>query len=312
MRRALAAAAVAVALTGALAATPVGGAAAPASAAQVRALVAASVKITSLTPALIADVQLASQQTSDIVYKIPYTCLKANTCIFGDRHATATVVLLGDSHVRMWLPALLGPANTDHFRIVIVGEDGCPAVHVTLPSSFATCRGVLARALGETASLHPKVVIVADRTTWLSSITQSAWRAGFLYTLTALQRTGATVAVMGDIHIFDSAVITCLAIHPHRVQECSLTHPSAQTPTHASAELTAARAAHVVYVDPTPWLCTSTACSPVIGSFIAYSDSFHVAVPYVKYLSGVVDDALATTIRPLIPSSRDRGDAKGQ
>lgn len=310
MRRALAAAAISVVLTGALVAAPVGGASAPASAARIRALVAASVTISSLTPALTADVQLESQQTADLVYKIPFTCLKANTCILGDRHAKATVVLFGDSHVRMWLPALIGRANADHFRIVIVGEDGCPAVHVTFPSSFATCRGVLARALGETASLHPSVVIVADRTTWLSSIPQSAWRSGFLYTLKSLEKTGAAIAVMGDIHIFATPILTCLVIHPHHVQECSITNPAHQTPTHASAERSAAAAAHVAYVDPTPWLCTSTACSAVIGPFIAYSDSFHVSVPYVKYLSGVVDDALAATLRPLSGSAGQRSEAR--
>ena len=51
-----------------------------------------------------------------------------------------------------------------------------------------------------------------------------------------------------------------------------------------------------LYVDPTPWLCTKTLCSPVIGDYLPYSDSQHVAVPYSRYLTTVLAAALAPLV----------------
>jgi hypothetical protein len=53
----------------------------------------------------------------------------------------------------------------------------------------------------------------------------------------------------------------------------------------------------VAYVNPQPWLCTSKKCSPVIGSYVAYWDSFHITVPYAAYLTGVLGTALTSTLK---------------
>jgi hypothetical protein len=73
-------------------------------------------------------------------------------------------------------------------------------------------------------------------------------------------------------------------------------NPNTAVPGHQTAEQAAAQAEKVPYVNPTPWLCTSDKCSPVIGKFIAYWNSFHVSVPYARYLTGVLGSALEGTL----------------
>jgi hypothetical protein len=57
------------------------------------------------------------------------------------------------------------------------------------------------------------------------------------------------------------------------------------------AEMAAAHAAGVPYIDPTPWFC-STDCSPIIGPFDVYFDKLHITSAYGEYLSTVLGQAL--------------------
>jgi hypothetical protein len=264
---------------------------------QVKALVAASTHIEKLTPAQTSELPNASSEDADKVYKMYYGCISATQCVFGDTTSAATVVLFGDSHARMWLPALLPLATTDHFKIVVLGEDGCPVISVALTGSHSGCLGDTRSVVKTIVAMRPDAIIISDRTTWLKSVTSSEWQKGFVTTLKDLAPAKASIAVMGDIQIFNGPVISCLAINPTRVQRCSVSNPNPQQPSHATAEKSASEAEHVTYVNPTPWLCTSSKCSPIIGSYIAYWDAFHISVPYAAYLTGVVGTALAKTLR---------------
>jgi peptidoglycan/LPS O-acetylase OafA/YrhL len=53
-------------------------------------------------------------------------------CVIGDEKATTTVVLYGDSHAAMWLPALELIASERHWRIVPVIKVACPPFDVSV------------------------------------------------------------------------------------------------------------------------------------------------------------------------------------
>lgn len=287
--------AVATGLVGA-ASSVAGSASPPATASQVKALVAASVHITKLSAAESASLTTIANENADKFYDIGYACLTATACDYGDLSSPTTVVLYGDSHVRMWLPALLPLAATDHFRIDVFGRDACPVVSLSLTGTFSVCQSINQQVITAIVALKPAAIIVADRTTWLKSVSSASWEKGFRATLTDLAASKAAIAVIGDIQIFNDAVVTCLAQHPTSVQTCSVKNPNTQQPNHFAAEKAAASAAKVTYVNPTPWLCASK-CSPVIGSYVAYWDAFHITVAYAGYLTGVLGAALAHTLR---------------
>jgi hypothetical protein len=106
-------------------------------------------------------------------------------------------------------------------------------------------------------------------------------------TITSLKSRTTKVAIIGDITALSQIVPSCLATHPSKVQACSSHNPNSSVPGHQVAEVAAAKKEGIPYINPSPWLCTKT-CSPIIGTFIAYSDSDHITFTYASFLSTVL------------------------
>ncbi len=274
---------------------------APATAAQVIAQVAASSKIKSLTPGMLSQLSSIASSAADTYYKLPTGCLTPTACVFGVTTSKRTMVLVGDSHSRMWLPALVAMANDNGFRLVVIGHDSCPVVSVVIPGgAFNYCAADRATAVAVINAMKPQVVLMGNRTSYPSyKGTQAQWQAGVTATLAALAPSRATVGIIGDIQVFNLNVPSCVSLHPNGLALCGMKNPNTAIPGHEVGEAAAARAAKVTYVDPTPYLCTATSCSPVIGDYVVYVDSQHLAVPYVAYLTGVLTTALSPLLAHL-------------
>jgi len=152
--------------------------------------------------------------------------------------------------------------------------------------------------------LRPTLVLLASRTSDIPGpqnhpTTDAAWETGLEQTIAALKTTTTKVAVVGDITVFSpNNIPACLAAFPTQIQtQCAVKNPNGYTRQHFAAEQAAATAEAVTYINPQPWLCT-TSCSPVIGKMAAYFDTFHVSATYAEYLSGVFKSA----IKALLPA----------
>lgn len=271
----------------------------PGTATQVKALVAASVKIAALNATTTAALPGAATDDPAHKYHLPDECLTATDCVLGDTSSSTTVVLFGDSHSRMWLPAILPSALADHVRLVLIGKDGCPVVSIDFTQRlFTVCNGLRPGEFATINGLKPLAVILADRTSY-PGFTSAQWQAGMAATLHALSASGSRLTVIGDIQVFGNGsanVLGCLATYPNDVQKCAQPLPNTKVHGEERAERAATQAAHGTYVDPTPWLCTASRCSPVIGNFIAYFNAAHVSVTYATYLSKVMGLALRSTL----------------
>jgi len=261
---------------------------------QVKALVRASVTIRSLSYPLQVALEHARSDNAGIVYHIPSNCETPTACVYGDTSATQSVVLYGDSHAEMWLPALDPILTSDQLKLIFIGQRGCPVVLIPTPNRFTGCASPRLTDLSVIDAIQPLAIILANRTTY--GFTHAEWQAGMTATLDALAPSNANIAIMGDVQVFNMSVPGCLATNPMAVQNCSVANPNTQLPGQQSAEQAAARKAGAVFINPTPWLCTFARCSPVIGSDIPYWDAYHLSVTYVKYLTKVVGAALKSTI----------------
>lgn len=282
-----------------VATTPVGVASDPAPAAtlaQVEGVVAASVRVDSMDRRTMSQLSRVTEDRADVIDSLPINCPGiAPHCVFGDATSHNVVVLFGDSHARMWLPAIIPVARADHLKVVVVGRDGCPLVAPGVASHFGSCGAVITRDVATIDAMRPAAIILSDRTTY-GGISDAQWQAGLSRTIADLATSRAHVAVIGDIQVFDagqtSYLLSCLVNHPHSVQACDVPNPNPAAPGHETAEVAAAAGAGDLYVNPTPWLCTPTTCSPVIGGNIVYWDAFHITAKYATYLSGVMGGAL--------------------
>jgi hypothetical protein len=300
-RLALAVAVGAAALTAARAPLPT-----PGTAAQIAKAVAASHLVKKVPTSMVPSLADEASDTPGTYFPITYDgCndlnLSTDKCVFGDTSSSKTIVLFGDSHAQMWLPALDPIATKLGYRLVLWFELGCPAASVRIWDSqskayYTACTTFRSAALSAIASLRPSVVVLADRTSLAMSapgvyFTDAQWKAGLEATIKAVDQ-HAKVVVIGDIPLLSDVPPQCLASNPTNVQHCAGKNPNTKSHAHLAAETQAAAATKAGYVNPIPWLCTAT-CSPIVGNLAVYSDSWHITDTYSEYLESVLDKALA-------------------
>jgi hypothetical protein len=294
VRVAVAACAIAIML-GVTSAGASNGLPAPGSPKQVAALVAASHKIDVLPRDLDPAFENVGDNTPARYYAVTKNgCTGVKQCVFGRLGSKTAVVLFGDSHAWMWLPALVNVASSDGFKLVLIWMPGCPAASLSVwnpdtHSVLTACNSFRSSSVALIKKLAPALVLLASRTTNMYGahhelFSNAAWQAGLEKTIGALKTKATAVAVIGDITAFNVQLPECLATYPEHVQHCSVSNPNKEVDEHVAAERAAAKAEAVAYIDPQPWLCTKT-CSPVIGSMAAYFDSLHVTAVYAAYLS---------------------------
>jgi SGNH domain-containing protein len=281
----------------------------PGSASQVASLVAASSSIERLPSGLLPPLKAVGADGASYFYPAArFSCTTATQCVFGDVTSTRTVVLFGDSHAHMWLPAIAPDAAAARMRLVLLWRPGCPADDVSVwdvatASVNERCNVFRAKAISEIQRLHPAVVLMASRTSDVPvagnpSMVDATWQAGAEATVDALKSASTKVAIIQDITVFTAELPHCLWLHADAVQMCSAPSPNPRTRQRFADEQAAATSAGATYLLTQQWLCT-TDCSPVIGKMVAYLDSEHISATYSEFLSRVFNAEL----RPLFTHS---------
>jgi hypothetical protein len=284
----------------------------PGTAQQVKTAVAASSKIKQL-PALAAT-QLATVGANhgDTPLRLGEdgtNCILISSCIYGDHLSTKSMVLFGDSHIWMWMPAFAAAAKKSHFKLILLEKYGCPAA--TLPTGFvyydsvaslgSSCSAFHSYSFAAIATLKPKVVFISERTAGVYAgtypyvnqplFTSTQWKLALKTTISSIQTTKTKVVVVEDVPFLTQDPISCLSVHSSSIQKCSVAYPNPQFPGQQVAQRAAATATGAGFIKTVQWMCTAS-CSPVVSKYITHFDVGHISATYVLYLSGVMNTAV--------------------
>lgn len=229
---------------------------------------------------------------------------RVDACTFGDPAGSTKVVLYGDSHAGMWLPAMIRIATERHWQLRLYGKPACPAPRLPFYDQqrsrpFVECDRFRDFVLDRIRAERPQFVVVTNESFSQKLdrgvlVTPAQWQAGLTRTLTALHDTGARVVVLGDTPVLDQSGPECLAAHTRNITACFTTRSAATRRVWNGADQAAAAATGSGYVSVLPWLCTAV-CTPVIGNVTVYRNRFHLTATYAGMLSGVLADALLKT-----------------
>jgi hypothetical protein len=308
---AVAAAALAVASASIAAATP------PGSAKQIAALVKASTSITKtpskLTPALSHFSSPTSSYSLTGVsmyyacdpYFHPSLVTAPKPCEFGDTSGKQTVVLVGDSNVGNWLPALSRGLKASGYRLDVLAFSGCPTpdltyTQATAGSAFEQCNEWHQAEPAAVVALHPVAVIVASAAVDLLSIPSATWVHGMQRLFTELAGGDPTVKriLMGTSPYFPHPVPECVASYSDP-QRCSLRYRVGKGyyGSFLARDPTIAADSQATLIPTYTWMCAVSACSPIVGSFLVYADVDHLTTAYSDFLSEVATDAVLKVLR---------------
>ncbi len=230
---------------------------------------------------------------------------RVQICTLGDLAGKHLMVLYGDSHAVMWVPAFEAIAKAAHWQLIVLGKTGCPPALVTIAQpgptgrAYTTCDEWHRWATSEIATLHPNMVVFSEDNEVVRpstpkspspTFTDRAWTAGVTSMFHSVAFHGVKEVFLGSTPILPQAGPACLASHPDDVQACSAPLVSSE-PTLDAAERSAAIASNVQYINPTPWFCSAT-CTAIVGRYVVYLDQSHITSTYAVFLQIVLAKAL--------------------
>jgi peptidoglycan/LPS O-acetylase OafA/YrhL len=214
-------------------------------------------------------------------------------CPLGRTGSSRSIVVIGDSHAQMWLPAVLSVARHDGWVVLPVLRPGC------VPEKWLTdslCNTWYRWATDQVRRLHPNVTIVGGMVGGSRGATARAAERGILAMGRAVKPASGSVVVVGDAEGLMRSPVDCLLSRRASMARCTATwSPRMLQPyDHIAAR---SRQSGLGFIATRGWFCFERMCPPVIGRTIAYKDPHHITAAYAARLGAVFRAALRREIR---------------
>jgi hypothetical protein len=223
-------------------------------------------------------------------------------CERGDPDGDRTMVLLGDSHMRHWIPALEKIAKRNGIRLFNFVLQGCTPALVQPYSPFyeapdTDCTYFHEWTQDQIELLRPDVVVmstdtqdryVTDDGDYVDDNQEIAAmiEAGMVERIESLKPLAERVVVLGDVPRleFDPSVISDRGA----TLADGLSDPARRSMLMRRAVKSAARATGVEYVETKQWFCAFDKCAVVVGDYITHRDRGHMTLEYSAALAGAL------------------------
>ncbi len=209
----------------------------------------------------------------------------ARICELGDPSARRRMIVFGDSHAVMWMPALVHFAQRYGWKLVPLIKTGC----VPAATRSGSCATWYRWALAEARRLDPRAVVVSQ--TWWSGSAREGIDA-FSRELQDLARLTPQLVVVEDPPGSGRATLDCLLARNATLGSCAFR----VTPEHGAvyaAMRREVRAVGAAYVPTLRWFCVRALCPAVVGTIVTYRDSTHITATYARQLARPFGTALA-------------------
>jgi hypothetical protein len=221
-------------------------------------------------------------------------------CVYGDPRGRVRVVLVGDSHAVMWLPALTVVAKERHWRLEVLTKSACPFVDVVVVRKGepnTPCASHDHKVLADIEAHPPDLVVAAQLNTYelvAGGQGPEAFGAALALTWRTVERTGAHVVTVMDVPQWHQSPAECVAKHRHDLRRCALPAAEVLVAHNRSQRHAIELVPAVDVIDLSRWVCPGRTCPVVIGDVLVYRDAHHLSATYVRTLTQQVRAAVAS------------------
>ncbi|MEO6606105.1 MAG: acyltransferase family protein [Aeromicrobium sp.] len=220
---------------------------------------------------------------------------KPQPCVFGDKSASKTVVMVGDSKIVQWESALAALGKAEGWRLVTITKSGCPFTdrYVTRSASlWEDCREWGQATLQAIIDLKPELVLAGHgRGTALPTgagardgSTEDAMVDGIASYWQAMTDAGIpVVALLDNPSPTTNPVYECVAQNPKDLKKCAFKRSVGERNSGApAAKAAAAKVPGVKVINMDDLICPDNGlCPPVIGNVLIYRQGSHITTAYI-------------------------------
>jgi SGNH domain (fused to AT3 domains) len=233
----------------------------------------------------------------------------SDLCHLGDASATNTIVVIGDSHAQMWMPAILAMAQADSWNVVPLVKSGCVVATWTgkgypdtPPSRLSACHAWYRWAVQQAKQLQPDVVLMTGCCAGPNGAGGEVYmKSAYAATAAALKGSARNVIAIADDDGMKKQPTDCLLAHGATLRSCMTTQTSVTLAF--NTQLAAlAKARHFGYLNTLGWFCYRNQCPMVVGNTIVYRDTGHITQAYALKLAAPFRTAFRQCIFAACPS----------
>lgn len=241
------------------------------------------------------DIDADRADTADCEYLGP----PYELCRRGDTDAERTIVVIGDSHGRHWVPAFDRIAERSGYAVYYLVKSACnPNLrNVTdraLRNLWEDCATFSTWARQQVRELRPDLVVLSGsgprgiavdgeiRTD--DATAAAAVRSGYRATIRQLAPYADAVVVMGDVPRRQRVPSRCLGTRGADLGDC-LDRPVPRHELMTQMMREAARAADARFVNVRDWFCAGGWCPAVVGDIVTMRDQGHITTTYAARLA---------------------------
>lgn len=229
-------------------------------------------------------------------YDHPEQANKPAPCILGDKTATRTVVLWGDSNAGNWMPLFDQVFATLKYRAAVFTFPGCSAPFVTasktgpfVSSQPGACNTFHSKLAAEVRALKPTAIFGVSGAAFLTKTPalEQQWVAGWKSAFDAMTIGAPSTKryVIGTSPIMPQDVPKCLALHSRSIQVCGINMLKSNYPSIITRDGKIATASKATMIPVAQWFCQQNMCPPIMNSILIYADLDHTTKTFVGELN---------------------------
>ncbi len=224
-------------------------------------------------------------------------------CTFGDRSATRTVVVVGDSLAGAWIPTFDVWGQAQHWKVVRLVKDGCPPWTTVAHFNGANCVAFRSFEVRTINALRPNAVFAVGLQ-YRGQVTMARTKPSVVAAsiegfAQEIRPSRARVFVPQNTPWFFGigSPIQCLVANPTDVKACNRDARSKVVEPAMLRGIAMASDDRLVTQVPVDQLfCNATICPVLVGDHLVYSDDHHFTMVWAVYIA----TAFAAIFDPLL------------
>ena len=211
-------------------------------------------------------------------------------CHFGDTAGSTSIVVIGDSHAQMWMPAIVKMAIRDREVVIPFIKFGCIPAKWSANTNDgnepgpAECRQWYRWAIEQIKALHPTIALVTGEYGGSTGHRAEVVESALVNSAITLERSSGSVVVVADDDGVSRQPVDCLLARSATMRSCTTTWPKQHFAVNDYLAATARRLGFG-FLDTRGWFCFENECPIVVGHTIVFRDTNHMTTEYALELA---------------------------